>query len=415
MFLHLDRYTTETAAGHKEEGCEVEVHAAPQAEQAALQMGMFLRNALGLAPIRQSKMGRCLAVIRGGLATPSAPKKVILDMDTGVDDALALSMALRSGCLDVLAVTAVGGNVPVSQVASNIAVVVAMVRGTSKTWRTKSVPRIAIGVEPGGGRRDASDVHGPDGIGGVTMRRDYQKWVRAARRLRPRQDAGRLVSELLQSHPVGEITLVTTGPLSNVADWIDKFPEAVIRLKAIIAMGGVFFDCGNRSPAAEFNIHADPTAARKVVEFCRAPVMERYVWRERVPLTFVGLDVTHRVTLLRSKVEQAAAKHGRGSGLARFVGHLTAHYMNFYRRNEGLDGCYLHDPLAIGYAINPTFCKAEQFHVEIEDKGEFTSGASVADYRPTRIFKDRGKEVTWVCYQVRASDFEAYFHRCLGL
>jgi len=83
--------------------------------------------------------------------------------------------------------------------------------------------------------------------------------------------------------------------------------------------------------------------------------------------------------------------------------------MDFYFRNEGLDGCYLYDPLAVALAVDPSLCQAEQYHVEVEDQGEFTSGTTVADYRSTRLFKDKMKEVTWVCYKVDAERFERMF------
>jgi len=176
-------------------------------------------------------------------------------------------------------------------------------------------------------------------------------------------------------------------------------------------MGGVFFQAGNRSPVAEFNIHTDPLAARKVVKFSRAPVSSGpYRWRENLPLTFVGLDVTHQVRFQRQVLEDALKKKPKDPNLL-FTKEITGHYMDFYYRNEGLDGCYLHDPLAVAYVIDPSLCEARQFHVEVETRGEFTTGMTIADNRPTRLFKDKMKEVTWVCYKVDAERFEEMFYK----
>ncbi|MBF0528727.1 MAG: nucleoside hydrolase, partial [Deltaproteobacteria bacterium] len=201
----------------------------------------------------------------------------------------------------------------------------------------------------------------------------------------------------------------TTGPLNNLADWMENCPETVKRLREIISMGGVFFQAGNRSQAAEFNIHANPAAARRVVEFCRAPTSSGiYEWRETLPLTFVGLDVTHQVRFRREILNELLNSGGRSEHLS-FIRDITRFYMDFYYRNEGLDGCYLHDPLAVAYVVDPTLCQAEQYIVEVEDRGDFTKGMTVADYRPTRLFKDKMKEVTWVCYKVQSRRFEEMF------
>ena len=99
-----------------------------------------------------------------------------------------------------------------------------------------------------------------------------------------------------------------------------------------------------------------------------------------------------------------------------FVQLFTRVYMDFYNRNEGLDGCYLHDPLAVGFAINPAFCETEQYHIDVETGGEIARGTSIVDYRPTRIFKEKLKEVTYICYKVDSKAFEDFFlKRVFGL
>lgn len=327
--------------------------------------------------------------------------KVILDMDTGVDDALAIMLALNSPELEVLGITIVGGNVSAAQSARNTAAVLSHMGGRVRE-RYPNLPPVATGKSLKPGTVDASDVHGPDGLGGVC-----DKYFNPRIEIRP--NAMELLCDLLRREPSKTVTLITTGPLINVAHWITQCPEVVRSLKEIISMGGVFFNPGNRSIVAEFNIHCDPASARKVVEFCRTLIpSEPNAWKETIPLTFVGLDVTHQVRFRHEILEKALRERPHDCHLV-FLKEITAFYMNFYNRNEGLDGCYLHDPLAVAYAFNRSFCNAKQFHVEVEDKGDFTAGMTVADNRPTRLFKDKMKEVTWVCEKVQADRFEKIF------
>ena len=330
-------------------------------------------------------------------------KKVILDVDTGVDDALAILLAMRSPEMEVLGITVVGGNVDVQQSAKNTGAALSHLHPFVKD-RYETLPPIAVGQALNKGVSDASNVHGPDGMGGVS-----ERYLKPSVKIRA--DALSLFKELTMACQPNSITLITTGPLTNVASWIEQCPDAVKSLKEIVSMGGVFFQAGNRSPVAEFNIHCDPVSARKVVEFCRVPVSSGpYRWRETLPLTFVGLDVTHRVRFQRQVLEDALKKNPEDPNLV-FIKEITGHYMDFYYRNEELDGCYLHDPLAVAYVIDPSLCEARQFHVEVETRGEFTTGMTVADNRPTRLFKDKMKEVTWVCYKVDAERFEEMFYK----
>lgn len=334
--------------------------------------------------------------------------KIILDMDTGVDDALAILLAMNSPELEVLGITTVSGNVNAEQSARNTAAVLSCIKDRIST-RYPELPPIAYSKLPGTDLPDASDVHGHDGLGGVCG-----KYIGPSPKIEP--DALELFKRVVQENDPGVITLITTGPLTNLAHWIERVPDTVKRLRQVISMGGVFFHCGNRSQAAEFNIHANPAAARKVVEFCRKPVSSSHrEWYETLPVTFIGLDVTHDVRFYRDVLDKRSINSPDDVYL-RFMKEITSYYMDFYYRNEGLDGCYLHDPLAVGYVIDPSLCQAEQYHVEVEDQGKFTSGMTVADYRPTRIFKDKMKEVTRVCYKADAKRFENLFlERVLGV
>lgn len=364
----------------------------------------FLVNAFGMVPVTRSKLRRMAGLVRGH--RQGGPCKVLLDMDTGVDDALALVLAMQSPELEVLGVTSVGGNIEADQAALNTAAVLTHIHPFVKD-RYPRPPGVARGEKQAHGRPTAGDVHGLDGLGGVSG----EYLTEAAKNLVGKRDALDLFTSTVERHP-GRVTLITTGPLTNLARFIAQRPETVKKLRQIIAMGGVFFKSGNRSQAAEFNVHFDPASARRVVEFCRTPLSPcPGRWHEAVPLTFVGLDVTHQVRLRR----ESLSPQGAGDERRDFLRRITEHYMGFYLRNEGLDGCYLHDPLAVALAVDPSLCHAEQYHVEVEDRGEYTSGTTVADYRPTRLFKDKMKEVTWVCYKVDGGRFEGMFEeRVLG-
>lgn len=395
----------------------------------------YLRSALNLIPVTRSKARGLYHILQKGNKGKS-PQKVILDMDTGVDDALAILLAMHSPELEVIGITTTGGNIAAEQAARNSsAVLQALARFSPSvaaryhvglppvaSWREDPGPAPGEPSEEKPKPRDASDVHGPDGLGGLSRMEPYIGFYEKGT-LSNEESALDLFKRLVHSHDAGTVVLITTGPLSNLAEWVKKAPESVKLLREILSMGGVFFESGNRSQAAEFNIHADPGSARKVVEFCREPSSSsRYTWRETIPLTFVGLDVTHRVTLRRPTLAKTrallearlkAAENPEDIEnrlkLVDFVETFTRYYMDFYYRNEGLDGCYLHDPLAVGYLIDPSLCQVEQYPVEVEDRGEFTSGMTVADYRPTRIFKNRMKEVTRICYKVDARRFEEFF------
>jgi len=368
-----------------------------------------LCHALNLMPTTRSRAERYAAMMGG--AARQAPQPIFLDMDTGVDDALALILAMRSPEVTVLGITTSSGNIHAQQAAQNTCHVldhIAPLLGS----RYSALPPVAVGLPPTGQLPDASDVHGPDGLGGISQAPKASETMPTMTPVN--ESALDLFRRQINAHPPKTVTLVVTGPLSNVAHWIQQEPHLVERLKDIVAMGGVFFGAGNRSPGAEFNIHSDPQAARKVVEFCRTPVpVGPYVWRETLPLTFVGLDVTHQVRLWRRTLQERITAHPNNQILP-FIQKCTSYYMDFYHRNEGLDGCYLHDPLAVGYVIDPSFCETAPYHLDVEDRGAFTSGMTVADRRPTRIFKDLTKAVTRLCYKVDAFRFQDFFLERMG-
>lgn len=363
------------------ERVEVEVSADPACTSVDT-IVEHLRFAFGLIPARHSKLACGLRFLHGSSYDGVNRKKVILDMDPGVDDAIALLFALAAPELQVMCVTTVAGNVGIEQTTRNACCIVDKAQSL---FRFPYQVEVVQGLEPPGGIPDAADVHGFDGLGGAS---DTSRHIKPVKEM-----AHKRIADLLWNYP-DEITVIATGPLTNLARCAEEYPLALAKAREIICMGGVFFNAGNRSAAAEFNIHRDPEAAAKVVDFSRrrkAPGREPIV-----PLTFIGLDVTHQVRLLRNDLPD-------GNAVSNFVRRISNRYMEFYEQNEGLPGCYLHDPLTIAYAIDPSICEVEPFHVEIETDGHFTSGATIADMRPTRIYADEERRVTNVAVTVQAA------------
>ncbi|MBP1712677.1 MAG: Inosine/uridine-preferring nucleoside hydrolase [Deltaproteobacteria bacterium] len=201
-------------------------------------------------------------------------RKVIIDCDVGVDDALALILAFHSPEIEVQAVTGVNGNVPLDLVFANIQKVLSLVRPSHKPWIARGADRPLTGQGA-----NAHDVHGGNGLGGAVIR-DYGKkeWWKSFPR--PAQE---LICETASANP-GAVTLITLGPLTNLALALDHDPEAVKALREIVIMGGAVRTRGNITPHAEFNICVDPLAASRVFSI-------------GLPIRLVPLDVTRQVAL----------------------------------------------------------------------------------------------------------------------
>jgi len=223
---------------------------------------------------------------------------------------------------------------------------------------------------------------------------------------------------------------------------IQNAPDDVYRLKEVVSMGGVFFDVGNVGPDAEFNVGADPSATREVVRFCRNTCLKTPVDEKgnpvvlplepteedfksvkcfmdhtpddpkMVPLTFVGLDVTHRVMLRRTMLNRAVKAHPKNN-LLKFIQDISNKYMDFYYANEGLDGCYLHDPLAVAYVANPSFIEVKEHIIRVETAGNFTNGMIFPDDRPTTNFtwRNPAEGVIGVARHVENGVLEEFFLR----
>ena len=315
------------------------------------------------------------------------PRGIIIDTDPGVDDALALLLALRSPEVYVEAITVVSGNVHLDLCLENVFRVLEAA-GVSER------PPIGPGCERPLSRDpvEAAHVHGDDGLGGITELREPDGQLRyPAPAIEPvGRHAVDVILELIGNHP-GQITIVALGPLTNIATAIQKDAATMRQVKELIVMGGSLNGQGNVTPVAEFNFYADPEAARVVVQ-------------SGIGLTIVGLDVTHRAILPRKEFDERASKQ---TGLyTRFLRDLTANWFDF-AEGRALDGAYLHDPLAIGVAINPSFVRAETFLADVETMGELTQGMLVTDRRGV-LGVEQGTPIRG-CVEVDAARFVSFF------
>lgn len=275
-------------------------------------------------------------------------KPVVIDTDPGLDDALALVLALRSPALDVNAITVVAGNVSLSACTANTLRILEAV-GPS------SVPPVYKGhARPLGGKvARAGDVHGNDGLGGITPSYPVRELAVAG------GHATQAMVELARQHGKA-LTIVALGPLTNVAKAIERDRSAMSGIGRLVVMGGTDDGQGNITPRAEFNFYSDATAAKAVI-------------RAGLPATLVGLNVTRRTLLYKDRFHQRLAAV-QPTRLRSFLGDVSRPYFEFGRKESGSHACVMHDPLAVGVAIDPTLVSTERLPCDVIDTPGLTRG-----------------------------------------
>ena len=291
---------------------------------------------------------------------------IIIDTDPGIDDALALLLALQSPELEVAAITTVSGNVPVDVATRNVFTILSLLSPDKR-------PPVAMGSARPLEKEPifAISVHGDDGLGGLYGCRDPFGGLRyPAPQVTPSIHDGpdEILFQLASSSET--LTIIALGPLTNIAEAIKRDRATMARLKRVVVMGGAVGVPGNVTATAEFNIHVDPHAAQ-------------LVFHADIPLTLVGLDVTRKVRFTREMVKRQIAP--RRTVIGQFVCDCTSELFSFFEEREGEASFPLHDPLAIGVAIDPSFVSCEPMHVKIETRGEITQGMTVADRRSIRL------------------------------
>lgn len=302
-------------------------------------------------------------------------RKVILDVDTGVDDALAILYGLESGQLDFLGITTVNGNVPLEMVNRNTLKVLQLAgREDLKVYSGAESPLM----------REAEHefkVHGSDGIGNalddVTLEMELEH-----------QFAADFIIESAREHRK-ELTLVMVGPLTNLALALKKEPRLAGWIGEVIIMGGLvsLAGRGNTLPTSEFNIYADAEAAR-------------IVFHSGAEVTLVSMDVTLQTFLTIDHIEAM-----KGKKYYNFIKRSTDVFRSFSMQRYNVNGCALHDPLTVGFAMNREFLKTKKYYVDVETISPLSYGQTICDFR--NLWKKEPN--VNVCLDVDAEGFVKHF------
>ncbi|MGZ8716608.1 MAG: nucleoside hydrolase [Gaiellaceae bacterium] len=268
---------------------------------------------------------------------------IVIDCDPGHDDAIAILLALASPEVELRGVTTVAGNQTLEKTTRN-ALKVLELAGRA------DVP-VAAGADAPLRRplRVAADVHGESGLDGPSLPEPTTRVVEA--------HAADFLAELIEPG----VVLVPTGPLTNVARMLERHPDVRDRLERIVWMGGAIAE-GNVTPAAEFNAYVDPEAAAAV-------------FGSGIPVTMIGLDVTHKALFTRAHADRL-----RGTGAAgRVVAELSDFFQRFHEARYRFDGSPVHDALAVAYVIDPTLVSTLECNIEIETASQHCDGRTVVD------------------------------------
>ena len=259
-------------------------------------------------------------------------RKVIIDCDPGIDDSLALLLALNSPELDVLGITIVSGNVPANQGAKNALKVLKLLkREDIKVYIGESTPLVRELVT-------AEDTHGEDGLGETNYEEaDIEINYNG-------------IDFILDSAKEGDVSIIALGPLTNLAKALEKDPNSFNMLEEIVSMGGAFRSHGNCSQVAEFNYWVDPHSVKNVFD------------KSKVPFSMVGLDVTREIVLTPNLIEVI---NQFGGEIGKFIVDITRFYVDFHWKQERTLGCVINDPLAVAYFIDRSICEGFTSYLDI--------------------------------------------------
>lgn len=274
-------------------------------------------------------------------------KKVIIDVDTGIDDALALILAIKSQKLDIKGITTVAGNVPARTATLNTLKVLELLGENIPVFEGMTAPLI----------RDikfSDGVHGLDGLGGALadMKVEYANNIHGV---------DFIIDTVMKNKK--EMTIILLGPPTNMAFALKKEPKIKEYIKEIVMMGGAINGIGNETRTAEFNFYTDPESVR-------------VVFRSGIPIKMVGLDVTNKALIYREDIE----RFSNNKPETKFTKDVLKYYINKCNILFGAVSCSLHDPLAVATVFEPSIVKTKKYYVDIETNSEFCDGMTVCDF-----------------------------------
>ncbi len=282
-------------------------------------------------------------------------RRVVIDTDAGVDDSIAIVYASRLPDATIELITTVSGNVPVSEVTQNVLYLKKILRLDAPVFSGAEAPRSRKLIT-------APEVHGKDGVGGYRKSKgiSFPAW----------RTGGAAAAIVMAARKFGKkLTIISLGPMTNIAKAVSLDPAAVKGVGGIIQMGGAFSGYGNTTVFTEFNIFVDPEAAS-------------YVLKNGVKVTFVPLDLTETLFLPRNIVASLLVKAGvNWPELVPLLRKALNHYIDYHRHADKLDGCFMHDPITVAAAVHPEWFRFTGSSVSIETKGKHTAGMTVADFR----------------------------------
>ncbi|MGG0287634.1 nucleoside hydrolase [Peribacillus butanolivorans] len=306
-------------------------------------------------------------------------KKLILDVDTGIDDAIGIILAVKSRQFDILGITTVNGNVSLDTATRNTCKILDLL-GEQEISVIKGADTPII-------RNSFFEhrVHGEDGLGGALKNVEVNK----------QPDDGFASDFIINSilNFTNEVTLVMTGPLTNLALAVKKCPQITKLVKEVIFMGGVVQGVGNVTPTSEYNTFVDPEAAKIVLQAGFESI------------TQVGLDVTRKVLLTEEHMQLI-----QNSTLADYIRDSTSEYRKRYFERNNIWACAMHDPLAVGIALQKDLVTSEEYYVDVETKSEICDGQMVCDFQ-NRLMKPANANV---CLDVNAEAFFNLFIRIIN-
>ena len=309
---------------------------------------------------------------------------IILDVDMGVDDALAIILALQSPEVELLGISTVFGNVPLERGTRNALQVLELLGADEiPVYVGADEPLIREPVH-------AEEVHGKEGLGDAVLPEPE---------MLPAGNALDFLVKGIEARP-GEGMVIATGPLTNLALVEKKQPGILDQARRVLVMGGALEGAGNITPVSEFNCFADPDAFHQLI-------------KAEANMTLIPLDVTHQLGLAAEAIE--VELRGRDDGVARFVRDATRTVIAYEQEHYDYAGIHLHDPAAVALAIDASLCEVETLWLDVETVGKLTAGQVVVDRRPLKNDEEREGYRVDCAISVDVERFmEMFLHRVLG-